>query len=249
VADPDAGQKPQESSTPSDIGAPARPGSVNTAAAANASAAGSVTNVAAERFSKWFSASAEGRRYAVVATQIQALSEEAGSRGVPPDVFRLRLQEASAKNVSPDIVMDALQADVKRWERIAAMIGDTPWPPSAKAPDFYIAAGNALRNGVDENGLRNLIDWTVANRSTPERAGAVLTSASTLVWVFDSRSLDVAMRVIAASRLRVGEFDTLVALLRRASASGRGSTDVLGALESVIGSGGSIRTLERLLFP
>jgi len=161
----------------------------------------------------------------------------------------IRMKEAKAKNVAPDVFIRALEADTVRWQRIAALLGDSRWPPAARAPDFYIAASNALRNGVDEGTISTLITWALASKGTPERAGAVLMSVSSLTGLMDGAELSRTAGLIAASRLRVGDFDDLAALLKRAAAVGRSSAELLAAMEAVLGSRGTLRTLERRLFP
>ncbi|MFH2114382.1 MAG: hypothetical protein ABIJ86_07740, partial [Spirochaetota bacterium] len=177
------------------------------------------------------------------------LSDMTKEAGVPLEVFMIRMREAMAKNVAPGVFIEALEADASHWIRVAALLGEVDWPPASKAPDFYIAAGNALRNGVDEEAISALIVWALASRGTPERAGAVLMSVSSLAGLMDSVALSRAAGILAASRLRVGEFDALAALLRRASAVGMTSTELLAAMETVLGGRGTLRSLERRLFP
>jgi hypothetical protein len=158
------------------------------------------------------------------------------------------MREAQAKRVGAEVFAAALEADAVYWLRIAALLGDSRWPPAAKAPDFYIAAGNALRNGVSDSAISILTSWALASRGTPERAGAVLISVSSLTGLMDSVQLSRTAGIMAASRLRVGEFDDLVVLLRRAKEAGRSSAELLAAMEEVLGKRGTLRTLERRLF-
>jgi hypothetical protein len=184
-----------------------------------------------------------------VKTRVQELTVLAREQGIPLEVFMLRMKEAMAKNVTPEVFIGALEADTAHWLRIAALLGKTGWPPAAKAPDFYIAAGNALRNGVHEETISALISWALASRGTPERAGAVLMSVSSLTGRMPPPELGRAAGLIAASRLRVGDFDDLAALLLRGYAAGLGSSELLAAMEAVLGSRGTLRSLERQLFP
>jgi hypothetical protein len=200
-------------------------------------------------FASWLDSSPEGRRYQEVKTRVQELSDLAREQGIPLEVFMIRMKEAMAKNVAPVVFIGALEKDTAHWLRIDALLGETGWPPAAKAPDFYIAASNALRNGVTEETVSALIAWAMASGGTPERAAAVLMSVSSLTGLMHSLELSRAAGLIAASRLRVGDFDDLAALLMRGYTAGLSSAELLAAMEAVLGSRGTLRSLERRLFP
>jgi hypothetical protein len=182
-------------------------------------------------------------------TRVRELADLAREQGIPLEVYMLRMKEAMAKNVGPDVFIGALETDTAHWLRIAALLGKTGWPPAAKAPDFYIAASNALRNGVNEETVRTLVAWAVASGGTPERAAAVLMSVSSLTGHMLPPELTRAAGLIAASRLRVGDYDDLAALLMRGYAAGLDSAELLAAMEAVFGGRGTLRSLERRLFP
>lgn len=86
-------------------------------------------------------------------------------------------------------------------------------------------------------------------RALSGRAGAVLMSVSSLTEVLDPAGIGCAAGLIAASRLRVGQFDALAAVLKRASAAGVASAELLAAMETVLGNRGTLRSLEGRLFP
>lgn len=201
------------------------------------------------QFSQWLGSSTEGRRYESVSSRVQELSGSAKEAGVPYEVFMVRMKEAMAKNVDPGVFVKALESDSVQWLRIAALLGENDWPPAAKAPDFYIAAGAALRNGVSEESISTLVTWALSSKGTPERAGAVLMSVSSLTGVMDTAGLSQTAGLIASSRLRVGEFDDLAVLLKRASAAGRSTAELLAAMEAVLGNRNALRNLERRLLP
>ncbi len=202
-----------------------------------------------KQFGGWLSGSPEGRRYQSVETRVRELSDLASASGVPLEVFMIRMKEAMAKNIAPGIFIGALETDSVQWVRIAALLGENDWPPASKAPDFYISASNALRNGVTEEAISTLITWALASRGAPERVGAVLMSISSLTGLMDTTELTRTAGLIASSRLRVGEFDDLAALLKRAAASGKTSTELLAAMEAVLGNRSALRDLERRLLP
>jgi hypothetical protein len=201
------------------------------------------------QFASWLDSSPEGRRYQEVKTRVRELSDLAREQGIPLEVFMIRMKEAMAKNVTPDVFIGALESDTAYWLRIDALLGNTGWPPAAKAPDFYIAASNALRNGVTEDTVGILIAWAVASGGTPERAAAVLMSVSSFAGYMLPPELSRTAGLIAASRLRVGDIDDLAALLMRGYAAGLGSAELLAAMEAVLGGRGTLRSLERRLFP
>ena len=201
------------------------------------------------RFGLWLEGSPEGQRYQSVATRVQVLAAAAGEAGVPLEALMTRMKEAMAKNVAPEVFVQALEADVGNWLLVAALLGGTRWLPAEKAPAFYSAAGNALRNGVGMQTVSTLTSWAMAFRGTSERVGAVLMSVSALSGLMDSLEISRCAVIMASSHLRVGEFDSCAALLKRASAAGRTSSELLAAMEEVKDGRNFIRNLERRLFP
>lgn len=211
--------------------------------------AGSKAGSPQDQFRTWLANSSEGRWYAGISSHIEDIAQKIDGAGIPMEVIRIRMREAQAKKVAAEVFAEALATDASHWARVSALLGDERWPPASKAPDFYIAASNALRNGVNEAAISALITWALESRGTPERAGAVLMSVSSLTEILDPAGTGRAVALIGASRLRVGEFDDLVALLKRASAAGLASTDLIAAMDTVLGNRGTLRSLERRLFP
>lgn len=235
------------SRSPSDSGS--SPASAGSTGSASFRSPGSVPTSPQDQFSSWLASSSEGRRYAGVAHQIEDIAQRIGRAGIPLEVIKARMREGQAKRVGAEVFAEALILDANHWIRVASLLGDARWPPASKAPDFYIAASTALRNGVDDAAISTLIAWALTSRGTPERAGAVLISISSLTGLMNSVQLSRIAGLMAVSRLRVGDFDDLAAALQRAAAGGRSASDLLTVLEEVLGNRGTLRTLERRLVP
>lgn len=206
---------------------------------------------AIKEFDRWLYASGEGRALSAVREGVLAVAVNALRAGVPPDAFKLRLREAVAKKVPPETILKAIEYDASYWIRVSEMIGTDDWPPGDKSPGFYIAAGNALRNGLGEPAVRDVIAWARGSRGAPERAEAALTTVASIAIALraDDAQAAVMVRGLAGSRLRVGEFGNVAELAGRAFAAGISASGFSAKLASVLNAGGSLRELERQLFP
>jgi len=182
-------------------------------------------------------------------TAILELAAPALAAGVPEGAFSQRIREAVAKRASPAAILDALAVDADAWTRIVRLPGFDVWPPSDKASVFYLSAGAALRNGLGLEAVRGVHAWAMASGGDPERAGAALTAAAAVAYAFGQPCRDDLARIIAASRLHVGQFGHVAEFARRAGSAGMG-TDAFGmAVADVLASGGNLSALERRLFP
>ena len=180
---------------------------------------------------------------------ILELAAPALAAGVPEGAFRQRLLEALAKHANPTAILEALTTDTEAWTRIAGLPGFDAWPPSDKASAFYLSAGAALRNGLGLDSVRGVHAWALASGGDPERAGAALTTAAAVAYAFGRPCPDDLARLVAASRLNVGQFGRLAEFARRAKSSGLTADAFCMAVAEVLASGGNLSALERRLFP
>lgn len=202
-------------------------------------------NVGPAEFSSWLSGSPEAARFAGAREALAAMAERAAGAGVPLGAIMLRVREAAAKRVDPETLVAALELDLARWIELAALLRGTGWPPTAHAPEFFVAAGAALRNGLDAASLSELMSWSIRAKAAPERVGAAMIAAAGLVPALGRSGAARAALALAASRLRPGEFDAAAASLVSASARGARAAELIAALEDVLGRRGTLRDLER----
>lgn len=207
------------------------------------------------RFSSWFDTSKEGRVLASVREALMGLVTRAMKAGVPYEAFIARIKEAVAKGASPDTVVKALSEDAARWIWIAGLLDGSSWPPASVAPGFYVATASALRNGVDEASVRALVLWARDSGAGAEKAGAALTAAAAVSTALRSGSGGLgagdsggAALLLVRSRLRVGQYQAVADMARRAAAAGVGADRFMAALGATLGTGGSLADLERALF-
>ncbi|HPE37851.1 MAG TPA: hypothetical protein PK625_11905, partial [Spirochaetales bacterium] len=96
---------------------------------------------------------------------------------------------------------------------------------------------------------RGVHAWALASGGDPERAGAALTAAAAVAYAFGRPCPDDLARLVAASRLNVGQFGRLAEFARRAKSSGLTADAFCMAVAEVLASGGNLSALERRLFP
>lgn len=202
-------------------------------------------------FDSWLATSKEGARLGIVYERLRKSAAPALDAGVPPEAFKARIREAAAKGAAPEIVAVAIEADARRWIWLAELVRDRAWPPERTAAGFYLSAASALRNGLGEAAVRDLVIWSAASRIDPERAGAALTVAASLDAALRSRGGrgDSVARLLAASKLRIGQYDSVVALARRAMTAGISAERYMAALQETLGKGRTLTDLEEALFP
>lgn len=202
-------------------------------------------NLGLAEFSSWLSGSPEAARYAGARDALAAMAERAAGAGVPIEALMLRVREAAAKRSDQALMLAALEGDLARWIELAALLRGTAWPPAAQAPEFFVAAGAALRNGLDAASLSELMSWSIRAKAAPERVGAAMIAAAGLVPALGRDGAARAALALAASRLRPGEFDAAAASLASAAARGARAAELIAALEDVLGRRGTLRDLER----
>lgn len=248
---PTAAAQGSEGSSPSGAGSQAaeQPARTGAGRQSRGSAASSAFVSDQERkFDQWLSSAREGARMESVRGRLKSAAKAALEAGVPLEAFIARIQEAVAKGASPETVAAAIEADAARWIWLAGLLDGGTW--GASAPGFYLAVAAAFRNGLNEAAVIDVVSWARASRSTTEKAGAALTAAAAISAAFGARDarIGAAARVLAASRLKPGDYDDVAALAARAAAAGMGTARFLAALESTIGSGRPLADLEKTLF-
>lgn len=201
----------------------------------------------AAAFRAWLAGSPEAASYAGARDALAGLAERAASAGVPVGAIMLRVREAAAKRTDQGLLLAALEDDLARWTELAALLRGSGWPPAAQAPEFYAAAGAALRNGLDASTLGELMGWSARSKAAPERVGAAMLAASALAPALGRADAARCARALAASRLRPAEFDAAAGLLIAAAARGARAAELTAALEDVLGRRGTLRELERRL--
>lgn len=204
-------------------------------------------NLGLAEFSSWLSGSPEAARYAGARDALAAMAERAAVAGVPLEALMLRVREAAAKRSDQAPMLAALGGDLARWIELAALLRGTGWPPAAQAPEFFVAAGAAMRNGIDAASLSELLSWSVQAKAAPERVAAAMIAAAGLVPVLGRGGAGRAALALAASRLRPGDFDAAAALVVSAAARGARAAELLAACEDILGRRGTLRDLERRL--
>jgi len=222
----------------------------DTSAGAGADTRTGPGSAAIESFGRWLETSREVSSFFPVRYRLLAAAAPAIEAGAPAEAFHIRLREAAAKSASPETAAEALEADAERWTALARSLGPD-WPPAAKSAGFYVSAALAMRNGIGLDAVEAVASWTRSAKASPERAAAALTAAATLraSIAFSPAEAGRAALAVAASRLKVGDFDELALLAERAARSGVTPFLFLAALESTLGSGGKLKDLERRLFP
>lgn len=204
-----------------------------------------------EELDQWLRSSDTGRALTPVRERLMAIASTAIAEGVPAEVFSVRLLEAGAKGVQAQVIMDAIAADAVSWRWLASGLQGAAWPPERQAASLYLAVGTALRNGLPRESVSALIQTATRQKMSADRAGAALATASATALAFRSgsvASLEFLASGVAGSRLRVGQFDDLVEIVRRAAAAGVTPDAFMAAFDRTIGARGSLAALERELF-
>ncbi|OHD28215.1 MAG: hypothetical protein A2Y38_01175 [Spirochaetes bacterium GWB1_59_5] len=209
------------------------------------------TDSLGKEFDLWLATSKEGARLGSVYERLRKTAAPALTAGVPLEAFKARVREAAAKGAPPDIVAAALEADAARWIWLSNLVRDGSWPPVKTAAGFYLSAASALRNGVSEAAVSDLVTWAKATRAGAEKAGAALTVAAALSAALGTRGgqSDSVARIMATSRLKIGQYDAVTALAYRALATGVNAERFLTVLESTVGQGQPLIDFEKALFP
>jgi len=201
------------------------------------------------KFDDWLASSTEGARLERVRGQLRKLASAALGAGVPLEAFTARIREAVAKGASPETVVSAIQTDSVRWIWLAGLVDDS-WPPARNEAEFYLAVAAALRNGLGDDAVREIVAWARATRASAGKAGAALTGAAAVSSAFGVQETGhgSCARTLATSKLRVGEYDAVAALAARAAVAGIDYGRFLAAMEATIGRGLPLSELEGTLF-
>lgn len=204
-------------------------------------------------FEAWLGGSREGQRLSSVRDRLLAIAAQAIEAGVPPQVFSDRIREAVAKGVAPDVIVQALEVDTSRWMWLAGVLKGASWPPARSAPDLYLAAASALRNGLTQQTVGDVVVYARSSGAPAEKAGAALTTAAAITMVYRSGDStpgvlgDAAMLMIR-SRLKVGQYAAIADMASRARSAGIDAGRFIAAMEMSLGRGGTLADLERGLF-
>lgn len=204
-------------------------------------------------FEAWLTSSREGQKLASVRLSIIDIARPAIGAGVPHQAFAARIREAVAKNVAADIIVQALAADASRWIWLAGALRGAAWPPASSAVDFYLAAASALRNGLGQEAVGDVVLYARSSGAPAEKAGAALTAAAAVSAVYrdgDSipGALSTAAALIVRSRLRVGQYASIADMASRARSAGIDAASFMAALQATLGRGGNLADLEHSLF-
>jgi hypothetical protein len=204
-----------------------------------------------KEFESWLATSKEGSRLGDVYERLRNSAAPALMAGVPIEAFKARIREAAAKGAAPEIVAAAIEADAMSWIWLANLVKAGTWPPAKTAAGFYLATASALRNGLGETAVRDLVVWCADLHMDPERAGAALTGAVSLSATLGTRGSpsDSVARLLAASKLRIGQYDSVTALANRALAAGISAERFMATLQETLGMGKNLSGLEKALFP
>jgi len=208
---------------------------------------------AAADFEVWLSSSREGQRLTSVRERLIAIATPAIEAGVPFQVFSARIREAVAKGVAPDIIVQALEVDAGRWMWLAGVLRGADWPPARSAPDLYLSAASALRNGLMQQAVSDVVTFARSSGAPAEKAGAALTTAAAIVTVYRNGDslpgiLGNAAVLMIHSRLNVGQYAAVADMANRARAAGIDAGRFIAAMEASLGRGGTLADLERSLF-
>ncbi len=204
-------------------------------------------------FEAWLGSSREGQRLSSVRERLLAIATQAIEAGVPPQVFSARIREAVAKGVAPDIIVQALDVDASRWIWLAGILKGADWPPARSAPGLYLAAASALRNGLTQQTVGDVVVYARSSGAPAEKAGAALTTAAAITMVYRTGDTmpgvlgDAAMLMIH-SRLKVGQYAAIADMASRARSAGIDAGRFIAAMEISLGRGGTLADLERGLF-
>jgi hypothetical protein len=199
-------------------------------------------------FGAWLSNAKEAARLAGVAARLKLITGPALEAGVPAEAFIARIREAVAKGVQADVLVQAIEEDASGWTWLAGVLRGSSWPPHEASPGFYVSAAIALRNGLDRAAVQGVVEWASGSRASAGKTGAAMTTAAAIA----SRLRDPAAggeiaRVLARSRLKVGQFPEVAELVSKAAASGVGHGRIMAALGSTIGRGSTLAVLEKAL--
>lgn len=204
-------------------------------------------------FESWLTVSREGQKLASVRLRIIDIARPALEAGVPQEAFAARIREAVAKGVAADVIVQALEADASRWVWLAGLLRGSPWPPARTAADLYLAAASALRNGLGQEAVGDVVLYARSAGAPAEKAGAALTAAAAVLAVYReadaaSGTLDAAASLIIHSRLKVGQYASIADAANRARSAGIDAARFMAALQATLGRGGTMTDLERALF-
>jgi len=207
----------------------------------------------ASDFAVWLSSSREGQRLSSVRERLLAIATPAIEAGVPLQVFSARIREAVAKGVAPDIIVQALDVDAGRWIWLSGVLRGADWPPARSAPDLYLSAASALRNGLTQQTVSDVVTFARSSGAPSEKAGAALTTAAAIATVYRTGDslpgiLGNAAVLMIHSRLNVGQYAAVADMANRARAAGIDAGRFIAAMEASLGRGGTLADLERSLF-
>jgi len=212
------------------------------------------------KFDDWMSSSKEGVSLSGVRQKLMLLAGPAIAAGVPEEAFIARVREAVAKGAPAEVVVEAMAADAKRWMWLAGVLKGESWPPAALSANFYLATTAAMRNGLDEESVDEVVGWAAGAKASAEKVGAALTTTTAILARFGSLKLDdlsitstdpnagSIVLCLAKSRLRVGQFPEIEEIAARAAALGIDATRFRLALEATIGQGKRLADFEKALF-
>jgi hypothetical protein len=200
-------------------------------------------------FDEWLSRSGEGAKLSGLRDRLRSIAAPALKAGVPAEAFMARIREAVAKGVPPAVLIQALDEDSSRWIWLATVVRGSSWPPAEASAGFYLASAAALRNGLDEDGVRRVLSWAIGVRASAEKTGAALTTAAAVSLRLRSPAMggDTAL-LLAQSKLKVGQFPAVAGLASKAIASGMSPGSFMATLEATIGRGSKLPDLEKALF-
>jgi hypothetical protein len=207
----------------------------------------------AHEFEVWLANSREGQRLVSVRERLFAIATPAIQAGVPHQAFAARIREAVAKGVAADIIVQALEVDANRWIWLAGILKGADWPPARSAPDLFLGAASALRNGLTQETVSDVVLYARSSRAPAEKAGAALTTAAAVSAVFRTGDsvpgvLGNAAVLIVHSRLKVGQYASIADMASRARSVGINAERFIAAMEASLGRDGNLADLERSLF-
>lgn len=207
----------------------------------------------AHDFEAWLTSSREGQRLVPVRERLLAIATPAIQAGVPHQAFTARIREAVAKGVAADIIVQALEVDADRWIWLAGILKDADWPPARSAPDLFLGAASALRNGLARGTVSDVVLYARSSGASAEKAGAALTTAAAVSTVYRAGdsvpgALGNAAALLVRSRLKVGQYASIVDMASRARSAGIDAERFIAAMEESLGRGGTLADMERSLF-
>jgi len=202
-------------------------------------------------FERWLTGAAETKAYRVVAREINAAVAGAIMAGVPSSVFEARILEAAARGTPPDRLVSALETDAGNWTYLAGLLDGAGWPPSKATPGFYLAAGTAMRNGLQPMAVKAAVAWAVSTSTDADRAGSAMVTASAVASALGMTDELAASLVVAlaSSRMPVSGFQSVAGLASRAAAAGIPAVDFCAAVVGALSAGADLDAAAAMIFP